>query len=212
MSSIKCPGCGLVNFADAVSCKRCSSQFLEAAHDHHSSPTEASIQSPVQDPSESDGSFGPDIWRDGKLLVITEDTLLPDRCVRCNAPATKLLKRNLKWAPTYVGVVAMFSWILGAMLLINATETATIHVGLCQSHFNRRFFGMIVGGLLITLGLLMGFLTALNQDYWLLLYGGISLLIGAFVAVILTPTVSAQKIESPFIWLKGVHPSFLDSL
>ena len=212
MPSIKCPGCGLVNFSDAISCKRCNRSFAEPAQGFHSSPTEARIRAELPDPSQLDDSPGADLWRDGKLLVITEDTVLPERCVRCNAPATKSLKRNLKWAPKYVGVIAVFSWLLAAMLLINTTETATIRIGLCESHFNRRFFGMIVGGVLISLGLLMGFLTALNHDYWLLLYGGISLLIGAFVAVILTPTVTAQKIESPFIWLKGVHPSFLNSI
>ena len=29
-----------------------------------------------------------EIWRDGKVLVMTRQAWLPDRCVKCNAPTT----------------------------------------------------------------------------------------------------------------------------
>jgi hypothetical protein len=146
------------------------------------------------------------------LVVVTEDSEFPERCIRCNAPATKQLKRKLYWAPNYIAVIAMFSWIFGGMLLVNKCATATVHIGLCQSHFNRRFFGMTFGGFLIGIGLLIGVLTIFNGDQWLLIYGGASLLIGAFLTVILTPTVTADRIEDPFVWLKGAGPAFLKSL
>jgi hypothetical protein len=195
-----------VNFADAVSCKRCHTSLVDRAADHQPSRPET-ISSAA--PRSSSGSG---VRREGKLVVVTEDSEFPDRCVRCNAPATKQLKRKLYWAPNYIAVIAAFSWVFGGMLLVNKCATATIHIGLCQSHFNRRFFGLTFGGSFIAIGLLMGVVTIFNGDQWLLVYGGASLLIGAFLTVILTPTVTADRIEDPFVWLKGAGPAFLKSL
>src|SRR6266446_5069294 len=41
---------------------------------------------------------GGDVWQDRGLLVIRKGAVLPDRCVKCNAPAEGYrLKRNLAW-------------------------------------------------------------------------------------------------------------------
>src|SRR5690242_5147889 len=37
------------------------------------------------------------IWRNNAVLVMTKQALLPNRCVKCNAPAEEQLKRKLTW-------------------------------------------------------------------------------------------------------------------
>jgi hypothetical protein len=71
---------------------------------------------------------------------------------------------------------------------------------------------MIFGGGLIALGLVMGLITIFNKDFLLATWGGAALMVGAFVAVILTPTVTADSIEGSYVWLKGAHKDFLDSI
>lgn len=40
-----------------------------------------------------------DVWRDGKLLVMRHGAVLPDRCVKCNAPAEGRRKRkSVQWS------------------------------------------------------------------------------------------------------------------
>lgn len=228
MSSIKCPDCGLVNFATALSCKRCQRSF-EAASEvaaptdtmPHMEPVPVVKENgPVAQPSPGtrDVQAAPEVRfqsavrRDGELQVMTEESVLPDRCVRCNAPTERQLKRIFHSHPDYINFVAIVSLLIALVLLIFKRKGMTIHIGLCDRHFNRRLVGMFFGAGLVGLGLLMGIVTAFNGDYWLLGCGAGSLISGAFFIVLLTPTVSAERIEEPFIWLKGAHQDFLDTL
>jgi hypothetical protein len=45
------------------------------------------------------GGPAPDsAWRDGKTLVVRKGVILPDRCIKCNAPAEGAFqKQNLSW-------------------------------------------------------------------------------------------------------------------
>jgi hypothetical protein len=245
MSATKCSKCGLVNFATASSCKRCKQLLATASPTAMAPPADQRSPSVVTAarPSERLTSSGTDpvdlgFRREGSLLVMTTDSVLPGRCVRCNAPATEQLQRNLEWCPKFVWVfgfsvpmirtllyffgygagpryaeaVAFFFPVIGIALYYWIRETASIHIGLCDSHMNRRLFGMWVGGGLMVLGFLIGFIAVFNHDYWMLLYGGIAVIVGAFPLVILTPTVTAHRIEQPYIWVKGMDSSFLDSL
>src|SRR3954468_23626244 len=39
-----------------------------------------------------------EVWEDNGLLVLRKNAVLPDRCVKCNAPAEGFrLRRNLSW-------------------------------------------------------------------------------------------------------------------
>src|SRR5438876_11694988 len=49
MSSVKCPNCGLVNFASASECKRCHLKFHQPEPVVETSPAVASVDSPVSD-------------------------------------------------------------------------------------------------------------------------------------------------------------------
>ena len=208
MSSIKCPGCGLVNFATAQSCKRCGTPLTGNSS---APPDSASTQAP---PGSNDQPFVSHFsaTRDGDLLLLTEDSVLPDRCVRCNAPTTRQLKRRLNWSTGSVSWTSAITVLLGVIVYSVSHETATIYIGLCDRHHNRRLLGMVLGGGLIALGLVMGLVTVFNSDFQLLAYGGIALVVGSFIAVLLTSTVSAKRIERPYIWLKGVNKDYLKSL
>lgn len=217
MSSAKCPHCGLVNFADAASCKRCHEPLTaaETAPPVRDAPPEPAFYTVppapvVETPSRADHQFDSIVRRDGKFLVVTEDSVLPDRCVRCNAPASRQVKRVLQWAPGYVSLAGLLSVWLTLILYVYKHETATVYVGLCDSHHLRRQIGVFLGGGLIALGLLMGVITALNQDYWLLLYGGISMFLGVCLTTLLTQTVGVKKMEGSYIWLKGVCRDYLN--
>jgi hypothetical protein len=223
MSSIKCPSCGLVNFATALLCKRCKLSFegptqteTNPAPEAAPVPTQASSipgsKAESSEDTQPDDLFVSAVRRDGKLLIMTEESVLPDRCVKCNSPAERQVKYKLNWVPNYVNIVAIFSWLLALLLVAFKKKTVTVHVGLCDKHFNRRIAGLFFGGGLVTVGLLMGVLAVFNQDYLLIVYGAGAGLIGAFFIALLIPNIKADRIEEPFVWVKGFHKDFLDTL
>ena len=218
MSSLKCPQCGLTNFATAPACKRCKIPF------NHQSADEASYQvndsQPAQDfpqsqayahePYNSDYAQG--VWRDGSLLVMTKETVLPNRCIKCNSPAIKLLRRTVEWYPRYVILVFLLIRIVGLILYFCTRKRVTVYVGLCEDHLNRRRFGMLAGGALLLLGLLFFFGALSSESPQFAIPALLLFLTGIVVMVTMWRTIAAKKIQEPYVWVKGVHADFLDTL
>jgi hypothetical protein len=100
---------------------------------------------------------------------------------------------------------------LGIKLAFYSRRTASINVGLCESHHQTRTFVMIVGGGLIALGLGLGVCIAFTWDYGLAPWAIGITLAGAFV-LLLKDTIQAKRIDEPYIWVKGVDKRFLSSL
>jgi hypothetical protein len=199
----------MVNFASALACKRCHESLTMPASYETTEPAVSTSAST----SNEDHLFNEfRARRDGNLIVITEDSVLPERCVRCNAPSTRQINRRVFWTPSYVNIVILFSWIIGLSFFLNRTQSAAIRFGLCDSHYVRRLIGLIVGGGMCAAGLLMGVIVVFNSDYTLLCVGGGSLIVGAFVVALLARTLDAAKIDEPYIWLKGASQAFLQSL
>jgi hypothetical protein len=104
---------------------------------------------------------------------------------------------------------ALSIW-LTIILYVYKYENVTVYIGLCDKHYLRRQIGVFLGGGLIALALLMGAITALNHDFRLLAYAGISILLGVTLTTLLTQTVTVKKIEGRYIWLKGVCRDYLN--
>ena len=53
------------------------------------------------------------VWRDGDILVMHKEAVLPDRCIKCNAPCNGYrLKRNLSWhRPAWFLLIFISLWI-----------------------------------------------------------------------------------------------------
>ena len=237
MSALRCPQCGLVNFADTPACKRCkypigdpppaathATYAAQAAYTPQPGGFQSSWSAPNgyapprqehyarNDYHAQHEDAPPGVWRDGKLLVMMEDAVLPDRCVRCNAPAHEQLKRKLEWYPRYIIYVFLFIRLLGLILYLLKRKRATIYIGMCQAHMLKRRNGRLLGGAFVALGFFLGFLTAVTGDFTALGVGCVAMLVGLIIIVAMTQTVTADKIDEPYIWVKGVHKDYLKSL
>ena len=56
--------------------------------------------------------FEEEVWRNGKVLIMTKRGRLPDRCVKCNAPSSYRLKRNLMWHSPIWYILDLFPGLL----------------------------------------------------------------------------------------------------
>ena len=161
-------------------------------------------------------NIGP--WRDGNLLVMHKNAVLPDRCVKSNQPAHgRRLKRNLSWHHPAIFLAILVHLFIYIILALALRKTATIYIGLSDEWFARRRRAIIIGwGLLIggMVALITGIAYVESVDLaWLLILAGIMIglggaLYGAFAARMVAP----KRITDTYIWLKGVHPDFLADL
>ncbi len=156
MTEVTCPNCGYSNSSTFNYCNQCHTPLGD--------------NSPVAGGSDPQGIVLPDgyvlppppqpklatagVWRDKSILVMSRDAQLPNRCVKCNEPATgSRLKRKLSWHhPAYflLILVVFLVYIIVAMI---ARKVATVEVGLCERHRAARSRNILITWSLVLLAI-----------------------------------------------------------
>ena len=187
MSSIKCAHCGLLNFSDAENCKRCRAA-LQRGED---APPKVAL--PIQ-------SVG--AWRDRWWLVKQVTVPLVDGCIKCSESADVNYKS--------VSVKAYSAWSLVTQLAgVRIFRMIPVDVPLCRRHrsaVDKITIGIILAGLaLCVLGV------ALMQMSSIL---PVVLFMAGFLVIpagIDSPRAcESLRFKDPYIWLWGVHRSYLE--
>ena len=75
-------------------------------------------------------------WRDRKLLVVRKKgAVLPDRCLKCNAPAEGyLFTRDISWIKPIWVILVLLSPLLFILAYFFVRWTGKVSVGLCPRH------------------------------------------------------------------------------
>ena len=206
-TSWKCLTCGLVNFASDARCKRCGTEVVNSAV---SAPSSGIMLEDgyVLPPPPSGG-----IWRDKKTLVMAKEAALPDRCVKCNAPANGLrLKRKFSWHHPILYLFVFGAALLYVIIAAVLSKRATVYLGLCQEHFQRRRKHLAIGWLLLLLGLVTP-IPAIAYDYLIFaLLGVIVFIFGVVWLVVVSRVVSVKRIDDRLVWLNGFNSNYLSQL
>lgn len=160
-------------------------------------------------------SDGVEIWRDDTILMMTKGAVLPDRCLKCNAPAEGYrLRRKLTWHPWGYYLIVPFNLFLYALVALLVRYTAKSELPLCPIHRRRRRWAIITGWLLALLGLatLLGGAFD-NKDAIYYAWVGIALIaVGVTYGTLRSGVPYAKKINKKFVWLKRVSLEFLAEL
>ena len=69
------------------------------------------------------------VWRNNSVLVMTKEALLPNRCIKCNAPAEEQLKHRLTWHHPGLYLLALASILIYVVVAMVVRKTATVNVG-----------------------------------------------------------------------------------
>ncbi|MDQ5844317.1 MAG: zinc finger Ran-binding domain-containing protein [Acidobacteriota bacterium] len=211
MSSLKCPQCGLVNFATDTTCKRCRAPLAQYAS-AVTTPLEGIVLEDgyVLPPPPSVGLSG--VWRDRSVLVMSKGGELPARCVKCNQPTSLRLKKKLTWhhPALYILVfVALLIYLIVAMIL---RKSATVQLGLCEEHLAKRRLNIIITLSMVVLGFAGFVVGAMYEDLIYVLIGFLLLIAAVIYALVAVKIVSASKIDDRFVWLTGVNKDYLNEL
>jgi len=150
------------------------------------------------------------IWRDHSTLVMTKDATLPDRCVKCDAPANGFrLERKLSWHHPALFLLIFLAWLIYLILAMALRKRATVYLGLCQEHYQRRRNSLAVGFSVLCVTF-VAIPLAFVWDYpavgLFALFGFLGSIIWlAFAARV----VSVNKIDDRFVWLSGINENYL---
>lgn len=150
------------------------------------------------------------IWRDHQTLVMTKDASLPDRCVKCNAPAHGFrLKRNLSWHHPAIFLLIIVALILYAVIAVVFSKRATVYLGLCAEHYQRRRNLLIAGWVMLAIGPIAIIIAFANDLAAAGLIGLVLLFVSLFWLTIVSRIVKVKKIDDQLVWLTGIDENYL---
>jgi hypothetical protein len=180
----------------------------------YAAPREAGYFAPAQP-----GNLAPfaGLWRQDNLLVMHKLAPLPDICLKSNQPATRRLKRSLSWHHPAVYLVILLHLFLYIIVALIVRKTATIHIALTEEWFAIRRRRMLIAWGLVGASFLMfcGGIAIAEQAEWapFLIIASIPLGLGAAIFGLMgCRMVWPKRITDQYVWLKGVHPDFLNRL
>jgi hypothetical protein len=209
MTSWKCAQCGLVNLAADTVCKRCGAAPAHAEVIAPPQPVGIVLEDGYVMPPPPSGG----VWRDNSTLVMTKEAPLPDRCVKCNAPANGVrLKRRLMWHHPVLYLLIFIAFLLYVILATVLRKRATVYLGLCAEHLERRRKKVIAGWILLATGLLST-VAGFAYDYpGVGLLGFATFLVAVIWLVIVSRVVTVKKIDDQLVWLNGINSAYLSQL
>ena len=162
------------------------------------------------------------LFRKGKLLVMQKEAALPARCVKSNEPVEgRRLRRKLTWFHPLIYLSLFLGLLIFVILALVLQKKATIYIGLSQEWYRKRRRAIWTGWITVLLGLAtmagsIAILAHTNGDAawagWGIALGFLVLLGGAIYASAASRMVTPVRITDDYVWLKGVHPDFLDDL
>lgn len=151
----------------------------------------------------------PTIWRSNSALVMNKRAQLPQRCVKCNAPTQHTLKRNLRWHHSTLYISILGSLLLYLVLALVLSKSATIHVGLCETHLAARKRDIIITCFLVLVSFAGFYFAAMTEDMNLVFVGAIVFLGGVIYGIVRTKVVAPKKIDEHYVWLTGINDNYL---
>lgn len=159
---------------------------------------------------------GEGIWRDGHLLVVQKGAVLPDRCIRCNAPAEgRRLHRQLYWHhPMLYCLHFLGGPIVYALAAVCVRQQAAIDVGICPRHNAARTQSIVACWLIALASLTVMVIDILNGNPlpFVFLLALLAFLLDLCYAARLSRLIVADRIDADYAWIKKVDPAYLAEL
>ncbi len=151
-------------------------------------------------------------WRDGNILVVPTGEALPDRCVKCNAPAVKDKPRAFTWHhPGWYLLLLLY--VIGYVIVgLLVRKKVKIAIGICDAHRRRRRILHYCGLGLFLFGSAAIYCAAHFEYAPIGLVGAVALLVSVIVAVIAGPLLSVARIDADEARFRGCGEAFLKSL
>ncbi|MFC2173471.1 hypothetical protein ACFLU6_12690 [Acidobacteriota bacterium] len=151
--------------------------------------------------------------RQGGCLVVRKNMALPDRCVKCNAPAEgQRYQKTLYWHNPVWYILILISPIIYIIAALIVREKVPVDLGFCQAHRSKRRMHILIIWILLAVSVGLLIVAAAAETGELAALGGLLLLGDLIYAAIAVPVVRISKVDRGYVWLKGVHKQYLETL
>jgi hypothetical protein len=158
------------------------------------------------------------IFRNGNLLVVHKQAILPDRCVKSNEPTQERLTRKLFWHHPALYLLILLNLLIYAIVALAVRKNATFDIPLAPRYKAARIKWMVIAWSII-LGsiavLILGLATAgPGQDILpviCMIQFPIAILIGALIGIFGCRVIYATKIDDQYAWIAGTCADFRNS-
>jgi hypothetical protein len=181
----------------------------------------ASSQSDHPDPS-LESSETADAWRDHDLLKVKKGATLPQRCLRCNAPAGGYqVTRRLTWASPLWGciIISVSPLVIGFIVFIVVYNIVCWRgqttAFLCPRHrkqARRAIQSTWLTALVGVVVLVTSAVAAPKLQPALVLIGCLTLFVAVPARVFAARVLVPARMDRHYIWLRRVGPKYLGSL
>ena len=153
------------------------------------------------------------VWRDGKTVVTLHDASLPQRCVKCNAPAHQPTKvRAVYWVNPLLYLVFLISPLILIIVYYIVRKKADVDPGLCEVHKKRRGYGIAGAWLSFLGGLALMFGGIASDAPAAALFGVLLLVVAIVLGMTFGRMLHAKKITKDEVRLGGFCAAYLDDL
>jgi len=150
-------------------------------------------------------------WRDGKTLVVRKMVVLPDRCVKCNAPGdSAVLKQTLYWHHPALFLLLVPAFLIYLLAAAAMQQSGVVGYRLCARHRQRRVTWIAVAWGLGIAGITFIGITAAFELKWLALVG-VGMVVSSPIVGLAARTFRATRINGHFMWLRGSAHAYLES-
>ena len=228
---MKCLSCGLTNFAADTTCRRCGISIDTAgpATDGSWQPM-STVQgwnsaAPAYDVPPAYGGGGTSgygayvpapqlagIWRDGEALVVHRNAVLPDRCVKCNAPAGgDRIRQRFGWHHPALYLLILGGVLIYAIVAIIVRKKAVLELGICAVHRKRRRMVTTIAWALLCAAVVAISVARMVDSGLLAFFAVVLFAASAFAGLRVSNWIVASTIDDSYVWLRKVDSSYLAS-
>lgn len=152
-----------------------------------------------------------EVYRQKKLVVFSENSIWPKRCIKCNATTETTQKVKLSWVNPWYYLTIVFSFIVLLIVVLIAQKRFTIELPLCDIHSKKRKKSIIIRWALFSI-FLINLFTAIALKIDPLIFLSLPLFFVLLFYMAITNFINIRKVKNGTIWLKGADQSFLNSL
>lgn len=96
------------------------------------------------------------------------------------------------------------------ILALVVSKTASINVGLCETHASARKRDIVITWSLVLLSFVSFYLAAANEDLTSFYVGLLILFCAAIYGIVKARLVAPKKIDDQYVWLTGLDASYLE--
>jgi hypothetical protein len=152
------------------------------------------------------------VWREGAMLVMYRDALLPDVCVCCGKASTlQRMPIRVAWLPAWLRYRGSIFAIVSGLLL--RRRTVLLRIALCAEDRSRRVQAIRRAFLLGIVMLELVWLAAQRAWFNGFLFGAACVgVVASLVEIHGAPTLALTYIDRRIIRLSGVPAAFLHQL